>query len=155
MFKTNLSKSGNKHKNSARVDTFLFGRPWWKAGTSQNRKYSGGTFRGVSPISLAFGTAMETIKLSPREKWRGLSSAPLKQRLPSSHPRRPHTLSRRGNPKTRGRSPRVVFVCPSPTRVGAAEDEVMGGDDLLGLRDCPRLPDSLPRRYLHHLLFFG
>ena len=25
----------------------------------------------------------------------------------------------------RGRSPRVIFVCPSPTRVGAAEDEVM------------------------------
>ena len=26
----------------------------------------------------------------------------------------------------RGRSPAIIFVCPSPTRVGAAEDEVMG-----------------------------
>lgn len=76
-------------------------------------------------------------------KWRGLSSVPLNQHLPSSQPRRPHTFARRGNPKMRGRSPRVIFVCPSPTRVGAAVVEVMGGDDLLGLRDCPLLPDSL------------
>ena len=54
----------------------------------------------------------------------------------------------------RGRSPRVIFVCPSPTRVGAAVVEVMGGDDLLGLRDCPLLPDSLPRRILHQLKGF-
>ena len=37
----------------------------------------------------------------------------------------------------RGEAPAIIFVCPSPTRVGAAEDEVMGGDDLLGLRNAP------------------
>ena len=40
--------------------------------------------------------------------------------------------------------------------MGAAEDEVMGGDDQLGLRDCPRLPDSLlvgPTSKWFHLRF--
>ena len=50
--------------------------------------------------------------------------------------------------------PAIIFVWPSPTRVGAAEDEVMGGDDLLGQRKGPRLPDSFPRRYLHQRCFF-
>ena len=36
-----------------------------------------------------------------------------------------------------GEAPALIFVWPSPTRVGAAEDEVMGGDDLLGLRNAP------------------
>ena len=39
--------------------------------------------------------------------------------------------------KCGGEAPAIIFVCPSPTRVGAAEDEVMGGDDLLGLRNAP------------------
>ena len=54
--------------------------------------------------------------------------------------------------KCGGEAPAIIFVCPSPTRVGAAEDEVMGGDDLLGQRNGPHLPDSLPRRYLHQLI---
>ena len=53
----------------------------------------------------------------------------------------------------RGAAPAIIFVCPSPTRVGAAEDEVMGCDDLLGQRNGPVLPDSLPRRTSHHPLF--
>ena len=54
----------------------------------------------------------------------------------------PH-LCEEGQPINAGAQPPHCFGCPSPTRVGAAEDEAMGGDDLLGLRDCPRLPDSL------------
>ena len=48
--------------------------------------------------------------------------------------------------KCGGAAPAIIFVCPSPTRVGAAEDEVMGGDDLLGLRNAPppRLSSSDP-----------
>ena len=55
--------------------------------------------------------------------------------------------------KCGGEAPALIFVWPSPTRVGAAEDEVMGGDDLLGQRSGPRLPDSFPRRYLHQLIW--
>ena len=55
--------------------------------------------------------------------------------------------------KCGGEAPALIFVCPSPTRVGAAEDEVMGGDDLLGQRNGPHLPDSFPRRYLHQLIW--
>ena len=52
----------------------------------------------------------------------------------------------------RGRSPAIIFVCPSPTRVGAAEDEVMVGDDPLGLRNAPP-PGLSPRRFSHQRLF--
>ena len=51
-----------------------------------------------------------------------------------------------------GRSPH--FVCPSPTRVGAAEVEVMGGDDLLGQRNGPSLSDSLLVGSYIFLFFF-
>ena len=71
----------------------------------------------------------------------GLSSAPLNQRLPSSHPRRPHAFAR-GNPKTRGRSPALFFVSV-PDESGAADYEVMGGDDRLWQRNGPRIPDTL------------
>ena len=54
--------------------------------------------------------------------------------------------------KCGGEAPAIIFVCPSPTRVGAAEDEVMGGDDLLGLRNAPP-PGLSPRRYLPQRLF--
>ena len=53
----------------------------------------------------------------------------------------PH-LCEEGQPKNAGAA-RIIFVCPSPTRVGAAVVEVMGGDDLLGQRNGPSLPDSL------------
>ena len=59
----------------------------------------------------------------------------------------PH-LCEEGQPKNAGEA-RIIFVCPSPTRVGAAVVEVMGGDDLLGQRNGPSLPESLPRRILH------
>ena len=42
----------------------------------------------------------------------------------------------------RGRSPALIFVCPSPTRVGAAEDEVMEVMIYWG-SGTPHLPDSL------------
>ena len=73
----------------------------------------------------------------------GALECPTKSTPPfvSSEPA-PH-LCEEGQPNNAGAQPRIVFACPSPTRVGAAEDEVMGGDDLLGLRDCPRLPDPL------------
>ena len=65
----------------------------------------------------------------------------------------PHLIEE-GQPKNAGgEAPAIIFVCPSPTRVGAAEDEVMGGDDLLGQRNGPHLPDSFPRRYLHQLIW--
>ena len=54
--------------------------------------------------------------------------------------------------KCGGEAPALIFVCPSPTRVGAAEDEVMGGDDLLGLRNAPP-PGLSPRRFSHQRLF--
>ena len=41
--------------------------------------------------------------------------------------------------KCGGEAPAIIFVCPSPTRVGAAEDEVMGGDDLLGHSRAPSI----------------
>ena len=53
----------------------------------------------------------------------------------------PH-LCEEGQPKNAGEA-LIIFVCPSPTRVGAAEVEVMGGDDLLGQRNGPSLPESL------------
>ena len=36
----------------------------------------------------------------------------------------PHFIEE-GQPKNAGWDPALIFVCPSPTRVGAAEDEVM------------------------------
>ena len=53
----------------------------------------------------------------------------------------------------RGRSPRDYFCVSVPDEGGGLEDEVMGGDDLLGQRNGPVLPDSLPRRTSHHPLF--
>ena len=42
----------------------------------------------------------------------------------------------------RGEAPAIIFVCPSPTRVGAAEDEVKMVMIYWG-SGTPHLPDSL------------
>ena len=56
--------------------------------------------------------------------------------------------------KCGGEAPAIIFVCPSPTRVAAAQEEVMGVMISWG-SGTPHLPDSLPRRILHHRLFFS
>ena len=105
-----------------------------------------GCFYSQVNVSFTIWVWKTSFDMSPDVKIDGLSSAPLNHCLPSSHPRRPHTFARRGNPKMRGaKPPAIIFVWPSPTRVGAAEDEVMGGDDLLGLRNAPP-PGLSPRR---------
>ena len=77
------------------------------------------------------------------QKIEGALECPNKSTPPSSHPRRPHTFARRGNPKMRGaKPPAIIFVWPSPTRVGAAEDEVMGVMIYWG-SGTPPPPDSL------------
>ena len=114
----------------------------WKAGTSKNRNYSGGTFGGKSHF-IGLWNSDGDDKNVPTRKTKGALECPMRSSPPitSSSPA-PH-LCEEGQPKNAGAQPRIVFACPSPTRVGAGEDEVMKGDDLLGLRDCPRLPDSL------------
>ena len=54
----------------------------------------------------------------------------------------PH-ISEEGQPKNAGRSPRDYFCVSVPDEGVCLEDEVMGGDDLLGQRNGPVLPDSL------------
>ena len=56
--------------------------------------------------------------VSPRVKIEGALECPMKSTPPSSHPRRPHTFARRGNPKMRGRSPRVNFCVSVPDEGG-------------------------------------
>ena len=53
--------------------------------------------------------------------------------------------------KCGAKPPALIFVCPSPTRVGAAEDEVKEVMISWG-NETPHLPDYLPRRYLHQLI---
>ena len=88
----------------------------------------------------------------------GAHDCPMKSLPPfvSSEPA-PH-LCEEGQPKNcGGEAPAIIFVCPSPDEGVCLEDEVMGGDDLLGLRNAPP-PGLSPRRTSHQSwfsLFFG
>ena len=85
--------------------------------------------------------------MSPEVKNGGALECPTKSLPPfvSSSPV-PH-LCEEGQPKNAGggggaKPPALIFVWPSPTRVGAAEDEVMDVMIYWG-SGTPHLPDSL------------
>ena len=93
--------------------------------------------------------------MSPDVKTEGALECPTKSTPPFvSSETAPHLIEE-GQPKNAGAQPRIVFVCPSPTRVGAAEDEVMGVMIFWGSGTAPASRTLLVGTYIKDCSSFG
>ena len=101
-----------------------------------------------------FGSEERLLMCPQTQKIEGALECPTKSLPPLvSSETAPH-LCEEGQPKNAGAKPAIIFVCPSPMRVGAAEDEVIEVMIYWGNGTPPHLRDSL-RQTSHHRLFFN